>query len=52
MRRKMTRVRPQKMCKKPHDPPVPAATGSDLCDNCLKMKKFGDQTMRGKEARK
>lgn len=48
-RNKMPRVRPQKMCKK--HPTIPVArTGGDLCANCLKLKDFGDQTMRGKAA--
>lgn len=48
MTRKMPRIRPQKMCKA--HPTVPAARNSDHCDNCVKMKAFGDQTMRGKGA--
>jgi hypothetical protein len=52
MSRKPVRLRPQKMCKKPAHSNIPAARNSDLCVNCLKMKEFGDQTMRGKGAGK
>ena len=36
----MTRVRPQKMCKK--HPTIPAVPGKDLCPSCLSFKRFGE----------